>query len=82
MDALPCSNTHGVRDNTHRPPLASLNDNKLPSTATKPKPKKTLPRLPHPLSLNVLSSPINKWSAISHPIRGWIMGYKGVIISY
>ena len=44
--------------------------------------KKTLLRLPHPLSLNVLVSPTNKWSATSHPIRGWIMGYKGAIISY
>ena len=42
---------------------------------------KTLPRLPHPLSPNVLVSPTNKWSATSHPIRGWIMGYRGAIIS-
>ena len=82
MDALPCSNAHGVRDNTHRPPLASLNDNSLRSTATKLKTKKTLPCLPHPLSLNVLPSPVNKWSATSHPIRGLVMGYKGTPISY
>jgi hypothetical protein len=71
MDALPFSNAYRVRDNIHnRSPLTSLNDNKLPSTATKPQPKTAPPRLPHPLSLNVLASLINKWSPVSHPIQG------------
>jgi hypothetical protein len=82
MDALPCSNAHGVRDDIHHPPLASLNDNRLWSTTTKLKTKETLPRLPHPLSLNVFPLPVNKWSATSHPIRGLIMGYKRIPISY
>jgi hypothetical protein len=130
MDALPCPNAHGVRDTTHRPPLASLNDNSLRRTtttlkirktlpclpreyaithqtfcqitnfirdngddweefcnttthpSTTVKTKKALPHLPHPLSLNVLPSPVNKWSATSHPIRGLVMGYKGTPISY
>ena len=129
MDALPCPKDHEVHDSTHRPPLASLDENssrrttttlkttktlpRLPSkhavthqtfyeitnfirdngddweeycnTTSQPSitpTKKTLPRLPHPLSLNILVSPINNWSATSHPIRGWIMGYKGAIISY
>jgi hypothetical protein len=82
MDALPCSNANSVRDNIHHPPLASLNNNRLWSTATKLKTKKTLPCLPHPLSLNVLPSPVNKWSATSHPIRGLIMVYMGIPISH
>ena len=46
------------------------------------KTKKPLPRLPHPLSLNVLPLPVNKWSATSHHIREQVMGYKGAHISY
>ena len=59
---------------------------KFCNTTTQPsttlKTKKPLPRLPHPLSLNVLPSPVNKWSATSHPICGLVMGYKGAHISY
>jgi len=82
VDALPSSTAHDARDNAHRPPLGPLEDNILPSVAVKLKTKKTLPRLPHPLSINVLPSPINKWSTTSHPTQGFVMGYKRLTISY
>ena len=80
MNALLYLNVGHTSDNIYHPPLGLLSDNKLPSTATKPKPKKALPQLHHPLSLNVLPSPINKWSTTSHPIKGLVMGYKGLAI--
>ncbi len=83
MDAIPCSIAHDARrDNAHRPTLGPLNDNTLPSAAVKLKTKTTLPRIPHPLSLNVLPSPINKWSTTSHRIKKFVMGYIGLTISY
>jgi hypothetical protein len=64
------------------PPLALLNNNeqKLTGATTKLKTKKNLPRLLHPLSLNVLPSPTNKWSATTHPIKGYVLGYLGFTI--
>ena len=43
MDALPFSTAHDACDTARHPPLGPLDDNKLLSTATKLKPKKTLP---------------------------------------
>ena len=83
MDTIPRSTAHDAwRDNAHRPTLSPLDDNKLPSVAIKLKMKTTLPRIPHPLSLNVLPSSINKWSTTSHPIKGFVIGYMGLTISY
>ena len=39
-------------------------------------------RLPHPCSLDVLSSPTNKWSASTHPVKGWSFGFLGHHIYY
>jgi hypothetical protein len=39
-------------------------------------------RLPHPKSLNVLPSPTNKWSATTHPIKGWTYRFIGYHILY
>jgi hypothetical protein len=39
-------------------------------------------RLPHPKSLDVLPSPTKKWSATTHPIKAWVLGYVGYHISY
>ena len=39
-------------------------------------------RLPHPCSLDVLPSPTDKWSATTHPIKAWVIGYLGYHISY
>ena len=44
--------------------------------------KKKKLRLPHPCSLDVLPSPTDKWSATTHPIKAWIVGYLGYHISY
>jgi hypothetical protein len=82
MDALPRSTAHDVHDNALRPPLGLLDNNKLPSTTVKLKTKKSLSRLPHPLSLNVLPSLTNKWSATSHPVKGFVIGYKKLTVSY
>ena len=38
--------------------------------------------LPHPKSLDVLPSPTNKWSATTHPIKGWTYGFIGYHILY
>ena len=38
--------------------------------------------LPHPCSLDVLPSPTNKWSAITHPIKGLSFGFLGYHIFY
>jgi hypothetical protein len=38
--------------------------------------------LPNPCSLDGLPSPTNKWSASTHPIKGWVVGYLGYHISY
>ncbi len=73
-----------------RLPLAELSiQNKIrpPAETTQPiKTKKVhpsnLPKLCHPCSLNVLSSLANKWSAMTHPLRATVMGFKGMIISY
>ena len=78
MDTTARSTAHDARrNNAHRPPLGPLDENKLPTVAVKLKMMKTLPRIPHPLSLNVLPFPINKWSTTSHLIKGIVMGYKG-----
>ena len=69
-----------------RPPLLPLTTNiaappptdKAPTTEIK---KKKL-RLPHPCSLDVLPSPTDKWSATTHPIKAWVVGYYGYHISY
>ena len=82
MYTLPCPTAHDAHNNTQRPPLSPLDNNKFPSTATELKTKKPLPGLPHPLSLNILPSPTNKWSGTSQPIKGFVMGYKGLTISY
>jgi hypothetical protein len=47
-----------------------------------PKIKTMCLRLPHPCSLDVLPSPTNKWSAITHPIKGEIFGFVNYTISY
>ncbi len=66
------------------PPLLPLNMNVAPSTADKaPKKIKTKKlRLPHPCSLDVLPSPIDKWSTTTRPIKAWVIGYLGYHISY
>jgi hypothetical protein len=46
MDALPCPKAHDVHDTTHRPPLASLDDNSSRRTTTMLQTTKTFPRLP------------------------------------
>ena len=73
-----------------RLPLAELSiQNKIrpPAETTQPiKTKKVhpsnLPKLCHPCSLNVLSSLANKWSAMTHPLRATVMGFKDMIILY
>jgi hypothetical protein len=60
MDSLLHPTAHDVHDTASRPPLGPLNKQELSSTVTKLKTKKTLPHLPHPLSLNVLPSLTNK----------------------
>ena len=75
-----------------RPPLASLT-NVAPSpddehhapavdktTTTTIKTMKLC--LPHPKSLDILLSPTNKWSATTHPIKGWTYGFFGYHIFY
>jgi hypothetical protein len=72
MDAIPRSTAHDAwRDNAHHPPLGlgPLDDNKLPTVAVKLKTKNTLPRIPYPLSLNILLFPINKWSTPATPLK-------------
>jgi hypothetical protein len=72
-----------------RPPLAPLtntaphaNDNHdLPSKLTTNIKTMKL-RLPHPNSLHSLSSPINKWSTTTQPIKGWAFGFIGHHIFY
>jgi hypothetical protein len=82
MDSLPCPTAHDAHNTASRPPLGPLNKQQPSSTVTKLKTKKTLTHLPHPLSLNVLPSPTNKWSATTHPIKGYVLGYLGFTISY
>ncbi len=86
-DTLPHSTTHDKRNADplpSHPPLALLNNNEQKPTGdtTKLKTKKNLPYLLHPLSLNVLPSLTNKWSATTHPIKGYVLGYLGFTISY
>jgi hypothetical protein len=38
--------------------------------------------LPNPVSLNVLPSPTDKWSATTHPIKVEIFGFINSTISY
>ena len=68
-----------------RAPLLPLNTN-TPSNTDKPtekiKLKKKTLHLPHPSSLDVLPSPTDKWSATTHPIKAWVVGYVGYHISY
>jgi hypothetical protein len=40
------------------------------------------PILPHPLSLDTLPSPTNKWSAMTHPLCATIMGFCGMVVLY
>jgi hypothetical protein len=74
---------------TH-PPLIPLTMNIAPSTEAHQdakfdakstqapdKLKTKILRLPHPSSLNVLPSPTDKWSATTHPIKAWVVGYLG-----
>jgi hypothetical protein len=58
--------------------------NIAPSTANKAPKKIKMKklRLPHPCSLDVLPSPIDKWSTTTHPIKAWVIGYLGYHISY
>ena len=66
-----------------RPPLLPLNTNTAPTTDKAPgKIKKKKLHLPHPCSLDVLPSPTDKWSATTHPINAWVIGYLGYHISY
>ena len=44
--------------------------------------KKMRLRLPHPCIFDVLPSPINKWSATTHPIKGEIFGFVNHTLSY
>ena len=44
--------------------------------------KKMRLRLPHPCIFDVLPSPINKWSATTHPINGEIFGFVNHTLSY
>jgi hypothetical protein len=42
-------------------------------------------KLRHPCSLDMLPSPANRWSAMTHPLRAlWVtvLGFNGMIISY
>ena len=72
MDALPA-----------RPPLLPLTMNTAPPPNKAPQKIKTKKlHLPHPFSLSVLPSPTNKWSATTHPIKTWVIGYLGYHISY
>jgi hypothetical protein len=64
------------------PLLAPLNNNEQKMTNTTKTKMKKLPHLPHPLSLNVLVLATNKWSATTHPIKGYVIGYLGYTISY
>jgi hypothetical protein len=41
-----------------------------------------LPNLPHPLSLDTLPSPTNKWSTMTHPLCTAVMGFCGLVIWY
>jgi hypothetical protein len=79
----------------NRPPLVPLTMNVAPSTelhqdaksdaksTQAPNKFKTkILRLPHPSSLDVLPSPTDKWSATTHPIKAWDVGYLGYHISY
>jgi len=83
-DSLPPPPTEATQN---RPPLLPLTTNiaappptdKAPTTKIK---KKKKLRLPHPCSLNVLPSPTNKWSATTHPIKAWLVGYYDYHISY
>jgi hypothetical protein len=78
-----------------RPPLVPLTMNVAPSTEphhdaksdakstqAPDKLKTKILRLPHPSSLDELSSPTDKWSATTHPIKAWVVGYLGYHISY
>jgi hypothetical protein len=78
-----------------RPPLIPLTMNVDPSTEphqdaksdakstqAPDKLKTKILCLPHSSSLDVLSSPTNKWSATTHPIKAWVVGYLGYHISY
>ncbi len=78
-----------------RPPLIPLTMNIAPSTephedaksdaksTQAPNKLKTkILCLPHPSSLDVLPSPTNKWSAMTHPIKAWVVCYLGYHISY
>ena len=74
-----------------RPPLAPItnvtspnNDNKQQEKTTQLTAKlKTMKlHLPHPNSLDVLPSPTDKWSATTHPIKGFSFGFLGYHIFY
>ena len=52
------------------------------STKTKKVHSSNLPKLLHPCSLDTLPSPVNKWSAIIHPLQAIVMGFNGMTISY
>ena len=66
-----------------RDPLLPLETNVAPTTdKTTVKIKSKKLHLPHPCSLEVLPSPTNKWSAITHPIKARVVGYLGYHISY
>ena len=55
----------------------------MPQLSTKPPRSKMMKLcLPHPKSLDVLPSPTNKWSATTHPIKGWTYGFFGYHIFY
>lgn len=51
-------------------------------STTNSKPKMMTLHLPHPCSLNILPSPTNKWSAITHPVKGCLFGYLSYHIFY
>jgi hypothetical protein len=72
MDALPA-----------HPPLLPLTMNTTPPPNKAPQKIKTKKlHLPHPCNLDVFPSPTNKWSATTHPIKAWVVGYLGFYISY
>jgi hypothetical protein len=90
-DNLPPTGSSNNAPHIHFPPATLTNvdsttDNKQHDPAAKQlladnnKLKKL--RLPHPCSLNVLPSPTNKWSATTHPVKGWSFGFLGHHIFY